>query len=58
LALLKFNLDFDPMVIGADTRESCWKSGLWETLQAQSGEETSVPYAKKRAPGAEINRQD
>jgi hypothetical protein len=57
MALLKLNVNFDPIVIGADTRDSCGKSGLRETPQALSEEEAPEPPAKKRAPGVEITRQ-
>jgi hypothetical protein len=35
-ALLKLNVNFDPMVIGAEKRDSCGKSELKETLQAKT----------------------
>jgi hypothetical protein len=57
LALLKLNVDLNPMMIGTDTRESCGKSGLRKT-PAQSAEEAPESPAKKRAPEAEINSQD
>jgi hypothetical protein len=47
LALLKHNVDFNPMVIGANKRDSC-------LVKRVKGD----PAGGKRAPGAEINRQD
>jgi hypothetical protein len=58
LALLKLNVDFDPMVTGADTRDSCSEKRVKGDSQAKKHEEAPEPPAKKRAPGAEINRQD
>jgi hypothetical protein len=40
LALLKLNVDFDPMVIGADTRDSC--------LEKQVKGDPQAPRAKAR----------
>jgi hypothetical protein len=55
MALLKLNVDLNPMVIGANTRDSCLEKRV---NAASAAEEAHVPPAKKRAPGAEINRQD
>jgi hypothetical protein len=54
----KANVDFDPMVIGADTRIPAQKSGLRETPQAKKRRGGSRTARGKRAPGVEINRQN
>jgi hypothetical protein len=57
-ALLKLNVDFDPMVIGAEgarlLREKRVKGDPAEAKR-RGGSRTA---RGKRAPGAEINRQD
>jgi hypothetical protein len=57
MAPLKLNVDFDPMVIGEDMRDSCGKSELRETPQEQSDEEAPEPPAESERL-ERINRQD
>jgi hypothetical protein len=41
------NVDFDPMVIGADKLDSCLEKRVKGTPQAQSGEDAPEPPAAK-----------
>jgi hypothetical protein len=48
-ALLKLNADFDPIAIGAETRDSCGKSELRETPQESRAEEApELPAESER----------
>jgi hypothetical protein len=60
MALLKLNVDFDPMVIGVDTRDSCSEKRVKGDPQDQSGEEAPESPAQserlERKSTGKINR--